>query len=566
MNENIVELLYKIKFTNEKKIAVIFNEETVTYQKLYDMSNVFYNHIIQHYMKKEIVCVICKRSIELIACVIGIIRAGKAYFILEPNDINESIISILNAMPKKVIFVETQNHLIDETVLMGGISGDNIANDSYVMRKGGDLLYLTCTSGTTKNERIIMVEDRNLLCYINAYIKQFNMREKDVVLQQSPVYYDGFAEEIFSMLLVGGTIVLTDTANLKSPQKIVEIVKKHSVSILPSTPLMINELNKLEIMPSIRAIISSGDVLKKSYINNLLEWTNVFNMYGLTETTVCATCYMCSERDDEIIPIGKEIEGYHLELRNMIRSEESNLEIGEIYILGQGVARGYWNIEENVVIKFMENGEQLYKTGDFAWKDRNGILHYVGRKDRQIKIRGNKVNLSHIEEIIYEMNNIDNVVALDCGKMQNICVFFISNQHTIDDIRAFCQRRLDMDYTHIKDYLKEKIEEIEDGNTVFIRAMERGTISEGRNEDGSDKLADMELVRIAIPRRVYSLSHVKYAIDRLKWLFDNRELIQGLEFVEEPEKLRFYFGKLQPVSDWQIKLVGKYKMDFGESL
>ncbi|GEM_PF-4161355 len=442
MNENIVELLYKIKFTNEKKIAVIFNEETVTYQKLYDMSNVFYNHIIQHYMKKEIVCVICKRSIELIACVIGIIRAGKAYFILEPNDINESIISILNAMPKKVIFVETQNHLIDETVLMGGISGDNIANDSYVMRKGGDLLYLTCTSGTTKNERIIMVEDRNLLCYINAYIKQFNMREKDVVLQQSPVYYDGFAEEIFSMLLVGGTIVLTDTANLKSPQKIVEIVKKHSVSILPSTPLMINELNKLEIMPSIRAIISSGDVLKKSYINNLLEWTNVFNMYGLTETTVCATCYMCSERDDEIIPIGKEIEGYHLELRNMIRSEESNLEIGEIYILGQGVARGYWNIEENVVIKFMENGEQLYKTGDFAWKDRNGILHYVGRKDRQIKIRGNKVNLSHIEEIIYEMNNIDNVVALDCGKMQNICVFFISNQHTIDDIRAFCQRRL----------------------------------------------------------------------------------------------------------------------------
>ena len=99
-----------------------------------------------------------------------------------------------------------------------------------------------------------------------------------------------------------------------------------------------------------------------------------------------------------------------------------------------------------------------------------------------------------------------------------------------------------------------------------IRAMERGTISEGRNEDGSDKLADMELVRIALPRRVYSLSHIKYAIDRLKWLFDNRELIQGLEFVEEPEKLRFYFGKLQPVSDWQIKLVGKYKMDFGDSL
>jgi len=99
-----------------------------------------------------------------------------------------------------------------------------------------------------------------------------------------------------------------------------------------------------------------------------------------------------------------------------------------------------------------------------------------------------------------------------------------------------------------------------------VRGMERGTLSEQRNEDGSEKLANMELVRLAMPRRVFTLSQVKYAIDRIVWLYDNRELIGGLEFVEEPSVLRFFFGKLEPKSDWQAKLVAKFKEDFRDSL
>lgn len=94
------------------------------------------------------------------------------------------------------------------------------------------------------------------------------------------------------------------------------------------------------------------------------------------------------------------------------------------------------------------------------------------------------------------------------------------------------------------------------------RAMERGNISEDRLDDGTEQFAKMELVRIALPRRVYTLSQIKYVIDRLKWLYDNRTLIEGLMFYEEPEVMRFYFGKLSPVSDWQNILVKKYKQDF----
>lgn len=99
-----------------------------------------------------------------------------------------------------------------------------------------------------------------------------------------------------------------------------------------------------------------------------------------------------------------------------------------------------------------------------------------------------------------------------------------------------------------------------------VRGMERGTISEQRNDDGSEHFANMELLRLALPRRVFTLSQVEYAIDRIRWLYDNRKLIGGLSFVEEPKVLRFFFGKLEPISDWQTKLVEKFKADFGDSL
>lgn len=99
-----------------------------------------------------------------------------------------------------------------------------------------------------------------------------------------------------------------------------------------------------------------------------------------------------------------------------------------------------------------------------------------------------------------------------------------------------------------------------------VRGMERGTMSEQRDENGIEPLSNMELLRLALPRRVFTLSQVKYAVDRIVWLYENRELVGGLSWVEEPKVLRFFFGRLAPVSDWQNKLVAKFKADFGESL
>ncbi len=99
-----------------------------------------------------------------------------------------------------------------------------------------------------------------------------------------------------------------------------------------------------------------------------------------------------------------------------------------------------------------------------------------------------------------------------------------------------------------------------------VRGMERGTLSEQREPDGTEPMADMELVRLALPRRVFTLSQVNYAIDRISWLHAHRRMIGGLRFIEEPEILRFFYGRLEPIGGWVDDLVAQFRADFGASL
>lgn len=121
--------------------------------------------------------------------------------------------------------------------------------------------------------------------------------------------------------------------------------------------------------------------------------------------------------------------------------------------------------------------------------------------------------------------------------------------------------------SHIKE---EKYQAASLASAIYIvsgvRGMERGTLSEEKNPDGSEHIASCELVRLALPRRVFTLSQIRFIADRLAWLYENRHLIGGLEFVEEPTVMRFFIGRLKAENDWQEKLVAKFKEDFGESL
>jgi tryptophanase len=97
-----------------------------------------------------------------------------------------------------------------------------------------------------------------------------------------------------------------------------------------------------------------------------------------------------------------------------------------------------------------------------------------------------------------------------------------------------------------------------------VRSMERGTISCDRDKDGKEIYSDLELTRLAVPRRVYTMSHIEYVVDRLKWLLDHRDLVKGLKFVEEPPVLRFFFGRLEPIGNWGAKLARVFRKEIGD--
>lgn len=189
-------------------------------------------------------------------------------------------------------------------------------------------------------------------------------------------------------------------------------------------------------------MVSSGDVLKKAQIDWLLKRCDVYNMYGLTETTICATCHQCSVNDDVYISMGKPIEGYEI----VLLDEDGNFvpvgEQGEVYIQGKGVSSGYLSEEDNIgKISYIEN-KRSFKTGDYAWKDKNGEYHYVGRSDRQVKIRGNRVSLEQIESILVAYEEIKTAVAIYNDSTNLLIVFFVSDIFDTKMLQKRCKESM----------------------------------------------------------------------------------------------------------------------------
>lgn len=439
----LVDGLYDIVQKYADKKAIVTETLSVTYEELYRLSHKYMEYIIEYREKKCVVCVISPRSISLCACVLGIVQAGGSYMLYEPEDLNEVTlrnIAVIN--PDLVITDQIDLQIGECTVKMQDIESRQYKMMSVRKRKQNDLLYLVNTSGTSTESKTVLVKDKNLLCYLKGYIQAIGVNDSDIVLQQSPVYYDGFAEELFSMLLTGGTVVLAETIKLKNPYIIIRLISEYGITILPSTPLVIEEINRIGQKMSLRAIVSSGDILRKTQIAQLLTWCNVYNMYGLTETTVCATYHKCTAVDEENVPIGRAINGYSLILLDEDGNDAGEMQQGEIYIGGKGVSDGYFSERDNEGKIVTINKKKYFRTGDYAWKDKNGEFHYVGRKDRQIKIRGNRVDLGCIENVVRRVDGIENVASLYYTSKKLMCLFFVSNVITEEELRRICENKL----------------------------------------------------------------------------------------------------------------------------
>ena len=336
-----------------------------------------------------------------------------------------------------------------------------------------DLVYTLFTSGSTGIPKGVLVEHRNLIANLYAFYREFEVKSEDTGIQLSSYAFDIFAEEVYPLLLKGGRLVIPSRDDIMDPVRLSELIVRHGVTIVDTVPLLLNELNNLKPFTSVHTFISGGDTLKPAHVDNFSKIGQVYNTYGPTESTVCATYYKLpgdfgtSMRN---IPIGKPIANYNV----YILDENYRLlpvEVpGELYVAGIGVTRGYLNHPELTAAKFKRTvighwsfvtnsffktndqcpmvNDRFYKTGDLARWMWDGNIEFLGRIDQQVKIRGYRIEPGEIENRLLQHRQIKEaaVVAVEMDQEeQNKCLsaYIVPQKElTTSELRAFLSKEV----------------------------------------------------------------------------------------------------------------------------
>ncbi len=428
------------------RIALVMNDVCITYKVLDEKSDRLSIILRAKGIKNDtLVGLMCDRSIELFIGILGILKAGGGYLAIDSNTpknrvkyiIKDSSINLMIGHSKYIQTIEEDIETIDITEFVNGLF-ENAQNDTSYSKN--NIAYVLYTSGTSGLPKGVITEHKNVIAYCNAFLEVFNFNNQDIILQQASYSFDTFTEEVFPMLFSGGKIVIADFDMVRDMPRLADYIIKNSISIIDSTPLLINEIGKrLTSKGNLRTIISGGDVLKGEYLNGFSNGIVCYNTYGPTETTVCATFYKCLHKITGDAPIGNPISNYKVLIMN------DNLRLvpigynGEICIAGNGVARGYLNKVELTTEKFIANPycatERIYKSGDVGKYCNDGNILFSGRKDNQLSIRGYRIELREIENQILKHPEISNAVVVPIEKDDEkwICAYVVSDIPNIEN-------------------------------------------------------------------------------------------------------------------------------------
>ncbi|AET69202.1 amino acid adenylation enzyme/thioester reductase family protein [Desulfosporosinus orientis DSM 765] len=430
-----------------ENIALVFAERTITYGELNSRANGVAQVLRGKGVGPEsIVSLMTEPSVEMIVGIIAILKAGGAYLPIDPEYPEERIGYMLADSQAKVLLTQRSlqglleritypGEVIDLSspeLVLGSREAKNLGNLEN-LSSPEDLAYVIYTSGSTGRPKGVLVEQRNLLAYVMTFNQEFELTGEDAVLQQASCCFDAFGEEIYPVLLKGGRLVLARRAEVRDVNLLAGVINRNSISLISCSPLLLNQLNTLTGLRSVHTFISGGDVLKGDYIDNLLQrGAQVYNTYGPTEATVCASYHRCLPGEKGLVPVGKPIANYRI----YILDPDNNLSplniAGELCIAGEGVSRGYLNRPELTAERFVENpfvpGERMYRTGDLARWLPDGSIEFLGRIDQQVKIRGFRIELGEIEAPLLRLAGVKEAVVLareDNSGGKYLCAYLI---------------------------------------------------------------------------------------------------------------------------------------------
>ncbi len=418
-------------------IAVIFEDQKITYKHLNEKANSLANYLLTNGVKTDdVVCICLNRSIELIVSIFAVIKSGASYVLIDHDLPKERINYIVNDCSAKYCIL---NNLTNDLInIKTSINIDNFNFSKFDInnlhtKKYTDNLCIIYTSGSTGNPKGVVLHKHGFANLVLAFDKAINISKYKSFLGLASVSFDMFVFTLYNCILFGNTFVLTNDNEQKNPIEIGKIIKKHNVEFLVSTPSIIKLLLGKDYLKNIKGFVIGGESISVSFYKKLLAETNakIYNGYGPTEITACCTLKLLTLSDN--ITIGKPIAN----VMSYICDKNMNLlpvgVIGEICIAGKGVASGYLNNKKATNLNFIKNpfGDGfIYKTGDLGRFNSTGEIEYIGRLDNQIKIRGLRIELEEIENKINSLQYINSCVVIVKENMnfnKYLCAYYVAD-------------------------------------------------------------------------------------------------------------------------------------------
>jgi amino acid adenylation domain-containing protein/FkbM family methyltransferase len=429
---SLVDLLDAQAAKTPDATAVYFEEQSLTYAQLHAFANRLAHMLIEDGIGTEqIVAIALPRSLDLVVGLLAVLKTGAAYLPLDTDYPAERLALMLeDAQPIRLITYAALSErfpakiarvLLDDAVLKSRVSHSSAHPPRDVDRSAaimpGQAAYVIYTSGSTGRPKGVINTHAGLVNRLLWMQAAYGLDASDVVLQKTPSSFDVSVWEFFWPLLEGAGLLMARPEGHKDPTYLVEMVSRHGVTTMHFVPSMLQaflETPGASHCGSLRRIICSGEALPKS-LQVLLHRTlpcELHNLYGPTEAAIDVTAWTCQADDaGATVPIGRPIWNTQVYVLDEDFRPVLAGDVGELYLAGQGLARGYLGRAGLTAERFIANpfggdGSRMYRTGDLARWRPDGVLEYLGRTDQQVKLRGFRIELGEIEAALLACDGI----------------------------------------------------------------------------------------------------------------------------------------------------------------
>ena len=459
--DTIVSVFERVAAEKSDQIAVVCGETRWTYGQLNTQANSLAGQLRKLGVRTgSFVAIYLDRSPEMLAAILGILKAGGAYLPIDFGYPKARVVEMLeDARP--VTILTTASLALGLSEQLAGLSVSVVEMDGVrVLPKsaesddpprvstGEDLAYLMYTSGSTGKPKGVMVTHRNVLRLLEQTEPWFHFGADDVWTMFHSIAFDFSVWEIWGPLLTGGRLVIVPFAVSRSPREFYELLSRERVTVLNQTPSAFFMLIQVEqdsppLPLTLRLVIFGGEALQ---YRKLAPWfqrhgdtsPRLVNMYGITETTVHVTYRPIAAGEAESVQeslIGMPIPDMQLYLLDEAKKPVQAGEVGELYVGGGGVTRGYLNRPQLNTERFIPDsftqlaGARLYRTGDLARVRPDGEIVYLGRNDNQVKINGFRIELGEVEAALAEVPGVQQscvVAHADKSGTQRLAAYFVA--------------------------------------------------------------------------------------------------------------------------------------------